>query len=113
MLSVDTGIRGIIRREASTKHFAEQSAERRSKRTKTIGGTATPSMNNSKQTSGANSPRNGGLPAITEGQFPDDVSTYSPTRYLKESLRLHGKLMRSSMQGSRLGGNGDLYEEFV
>ena len=54
-----------------------------------------------------------GLPSITEQQIHDDVSHYSPTRYLKESLRLHGKLMRSSINGSRLGGNGDLYEEFV
>ena len=104
MLSVDTGIRSMLRREANAKSFLEQSNERRSKR---------------KPKNGAQSPQaTSGLPAISEQdqQALDDAdktTQYSPTKYLKESLRLHGKLMRSSIHGSRLGGNGDLYEEFV
>ena len=103
MLSVDTGIRGMLRREANAKSFLEQSNDRRGKR---------------KNKKGAQSPQASALPAISEQDQQaldeaDKTTQYSPTKYLKESLRLHGKLMRSSIHGSRLGGNGDLYEEFV
>ena len=111
ILSVDTGIRSMLRREATTKSFALQSKERRIQRRL---------KNNDSDTfsKGGCSPfhqQSGALPAINEQiKMIESNACYSPTGLIKESLRLHGKLdRRSQMSGSNLGGRGDAYEDFV
>ena len=75
MLSVDTGnIRGMIRQQQTVKNFIESAQERLFKR-------------------GITKEGDSALPAINELQNDTDLQLpYSPTRLIKESLRLHGRL---------------------
>ena len=101
MLSVDTGMRGMIRRQITTNTFLEQSMSRKQR-----------------NADAAASIRSGllGLPAIEEQQnslaSPSgnlSFTNYSPTKFIKESLRLHGNLQKSNKNSPR----GNAYDEFV
>jgi len=102
VLSVDTGIKGMLRRQVTTNAFLEQSHARKRQDANAL-------------------IQQKGLPSINEIQKPkmpsgeQSPAIYSPTKYLKESLRHHGGMLKSTTNRNSYyaGGSGDLYEDFI